>query len=109
MGTSHMSEPIFLSFCQARQELYPLLGLALVKADKSDSSIQCLCSSPAFHERWKKGQEEADGFLTGYDVGERRRKAKEKKRRKGSISSAIARAMRGMSSILERIKIRACF
>lgn len=76
-----MSEPIFLSFCQARQELYPLLGLALVKADKSDSSIQCLCSSPAFRERWKKGQEEADGFLTGYDVGERRRKAKEKKKK----------------------------
>lgn len=75
-----MGEPIFRSFCQARQELYPLLGLALVKADKSDSSIQCLYYSPAFHERWKEGQEEADGFLTGYDVEERRRKAKEKKK-----------------------------
>ena len=69
-----MDTQVLLSFCKARQTLYPLLGIALIESDSS-SYADYLFASPSFKERMDAGKE-TGSYSPSFDVYNRRSKAK---------------------------------
>ena len=69
-----MDTQVLLSFCKARQTLYPLLGIAIIESDSS-SYADYLFASPSFKERMDAGKE-TGSYSPSFDVYNRRSKAK---------------------------------
>ena len=99
-----MDKQVLLSLCNARQTLYPLLGIALIESD-SFSYVDYLFTSPSLKERRNTGKETGSFLLVLMSItgGARQRNAKAPM---VFISFSKVQAMRGSGLIFPVIKIR---
>ena len=95
-----MDTQVLLSFCKARQTLYPLLGIAIIESDSS-SYADYLFASPSFKERMELVLILL--VLMSITGGARQRNAKAPI---VFISFSKAQVMRGSGLIFPVIKIR---